>query len=206
MWPLSLTVFVRFSWAGSQKDLLDMLKCLRSSGLSVSSVKLWEDNEDRCQDWTETKRQQSANQTSHKLLGIMWSSWLEDDSCCFHVNRKWSWTTADSLTRGTEMMSSSSDLRQFVLSLHQWRTDQVDLCHSSEISGTEASPHHHGNQELFIQSRTSAEVHLSHVVLVCQKQMFTNTQWNMSSPVTAVNPPLRCPLCTLTCRGNTLSS
>ena len=81
-----------------------------------------------------------------------------------HVNRKWSWTTADSLTRGTETVSSSSDLRQFVLSLHQWRTDQVDLCHSSEISGTEASPHHHGNQELFIQSRTSAEVHLSHLV------------------------------------------
>ena len=32
------------------------------------------------------------------------------------------------------------------------------------------------------------------------------TQWNMSSPVTAVNPPVRCPLCTLTCRGHTLSS
>ena len=30
-----------------------------------------------------------------------------------------SWTTADSLTRGTETVSSSSDLRQFVLSLHQ---------------------------------------------------------------------------------------
>ena len=30
------------------------------------------------------------------------------------------------------------------------------------------------------------------------------TQWNMASPVTAVNPPLRCPLCTLTCRGHTL--
>ena len=101
MWPLSLTVSVRLSWAGSQKDLLDMLKCLRSSGLSVSSVKLREDNEDRLD--RDTERQQSANQTSHKLLGIIWLSWREDDSCCcFHVNRKWSWTTADSLTGGTE--------------------------------------------------------------------------------------------------------
>ena len=56
MWPLSLTVSLRLSWVGSQKDLLDMLKCLRSSGLSASSVKLWEDNEDRRQDWTETQR------------------------------------------------------------------------------------------------------------------------------------------------------
>ena len=94
MWPLSLTVSVRLSWAGSQKDLLDMLKCLRSSGLSVSSVKLREDSEDRRQGLDrDTERQQSANQTSHKLLGIIWLSWREDDSCCcFHVNSKWSWT------------------------------------------------------------------------------------------------------------------
>ena len=59
MWPLSLTVSVRLSWAGSQKDFLDMLKCLRSPGLSVSSVKLREDSEDRHQDWTETQRDNS---------------------------------------------------------------------------------------------------------------------------------------------------
>ena len=40
----------------------------------------------------------------------------------------------------------------------------------------------------------------------CPFYVHVLTQWNLASPVTAVNPPLRCPICTLTGRGNTLSS
>ena len=57
----------------------------------LSSVKLWEENGDRLQDWTERQREreQSANQMSQKLVVIMCLSWCEDDCCCcVHVSRK----------------------------------------------------------------------------------------------------------------------
>ena len=57
---------------------------LQPSQWLLSSVKLWEENGDRLQDWTERQREreQSANQISQKLVVIMCLSWCEDDCCC----------------------------------------------------------------------------------------------------------------------------
>ncbi|MEQ2186537.1 hypothetical protein GOODEAATRI_029606 [Goodea atripinnis] len=78
----------------------------------------------------------------------------------------------DSGPHSSDCGSIRSDLRLFVLSFQQETTDQVHLCHSSEISLTAAwkplalisqTIITFSDHVVFIQSRSSAEVHSSHL-------------------------------------------
>ena len=207
MWPLSLTVSVRFSWADLRKiswtcwsvfivqaSVFPQWSCERTMRTDVRIGQ-------RHRETTVGQSDEPQAAWDH-VIELTWRRQLLLFSCEQEVKLDHSWQPHTRDRDGVVFIWSET-VCPLTSSVKNWSGgslsqlwDQWDWSLSSS----------HGNQELFIQSRTSAEVHLSPLVPVCQKQMFINTQWNMASPVTAVNPPLRCPLCTLTCRGHTLSS